>query len=94
MQKSDLIQSHTLVPRSIAAFKCGAMCNINSDLKPHMIPAGISFPDFLYLIPITTDKSPEATANKGKERQDVILMGCCNQLACWNGLNYTHAMRS
>lgn len=69
------------------------MCNINPDLKPHMIPAGISFLDFLYLTPITIDRSPEATANKGKERLDVILIGCCNQLECWDGLNRTHTMR-
>lgn len=35
-----------------------------------MIPAGINFPDFLYLIPITNDKSPEATVNKGEECHD------------------------
>lgn len=63
-------------------------CNTNSDLKPHMIPAGISFPDFLYLVPITTDKSPEATANKGKEHLDMIPILHCNQLE-WAEL-YSH----
>lgn len=31
-----------------------------------IIPAGINFPDFLNLIPITTARAAEATREKGK----------------------------
>lgn len=43
---------------------------MDSDLSPDIMPAGISFPDFLYLIPMTTERSPADTAGKKVPRHD------------------------
>ena len=37
------------------------VCSSHSDLSPAMMPAGSNFPEFLYLIPITTARTPEDT---------------------------------
>lgn len=68
-------------------------CNIDPDLIPHIMPAGISFPDLLYLIPITIERRPEATGSKVKKHHDIILIGCCNQFFKDGHDNQTYTMR-
>lgn len=70
-----------------------------SDLSPDIMPAGINFPDFLYLIPITTERTPEATEKKKNS------ITCFNRFMYWHLLSnsaqnkmiikmsHTHAMR-
>lgn len=40
---------------------CSLLSNFDTDLSPVMMPAGNNFPDFLYLNPMTTERTPEVT---------------------------------
>lgn len=46
------------------------LSKLDSDLSPDIMPAGISFPDFLYLIPMMTERSPADTG--GRRCQDIM----------------------
>lgn len=58
-------------------------CNIDPDLIPHIMPAGISFPDLLYLIPIMIERRPEATGSKEKKHHDIILIDVATSSLKW-----------
>lgn len=53
---------------------CCVLSKSDSDLSPAIMPAGINFPDFLYLIPITTERTPEATGRKKTSWYDTACM--------------------
>ena len=40
------------------------LSKLEPDLNPDMTPAGSNFPDFLYLIPMITERTPEETEMK------------------------------